>query len=191
MNLLAHAALSGDDDGRIVGGIVADLVKGPVPDDLPAGIGAGIRLHRGIDVFTDAHPLTARSRDRLRARWGRYSGILVDFAYDFCLVRCWDRFGTGRLPDFVGRVYRALEASAPLLPGRIGGYARVMIREDWLTSYGTWEGMRTALRRISGRLKRPVDLSGGADDVRREEEGLTADFREFFPELARHAGLLY
>lgn len=191
MNLLAHAALSGDDDGRIVGGLVADLIKGPVSDDLPGTIADGIRLHRRVDVFTDAHPVTARSRDRLRPRWGRYSGIVVDLAYDYCLSRTWDRHREGTLPGFVGRVYRALEASAPSLPGRIGGYARVMIREDWLTSYGTWEGMELALRRISSRLKRPVGLAEAVVDVRRAEAELTADFAEFFPELARHAGLLY
>lgn len=191
MNLLAHALLSGDDDGRIVGGLVADLVKGPVPEDLPRMIGVGIRLHRGVDVFTDAHALCARSRDRLRHRWGRYSGILVDFAYDYCLVRSWPRFGAGTLSGFVGRVYRALESSAPSLPPQVGRYTEAMIREDWLTSYGTWEGMRLALRRISTRFKRPVDLSEAVGDVQRAEAGLTGDFDGFFPEIARHAALLY
>ena len=191
MNLLAHAVLAGDEDGRIVGGLVADLVKGPVPEELPRSIGEGIRVHRRIDVFTDAHPVTARSRNRLRGRWGRYSGILTDVAYDYCLVREWARYRKDSLGEFVGRVYRLLEGSMPVLPAGLARWARVMIGEDWLTSYGRWEGVELALRRISTRFKRPVDLAGATGDLARAERELVGDFEEFFPEVARHVGLVY
>ena len=39
MNLLAHALLSGDEPGMIVGGVLADWIKGPV-DKLPGGLSA-------------------------------------------------------------------------------------------------------------------------------------------------------
>jgi acyl carrier protein phosphodiesterase len=191
MNLLAHAALAGDDPGGVVGGLVADLVKGPVPDAFSRAIGDGIRLHRRIDVFTDAHPVTARSRARLRAGWGRYSGILTDVAYDYCLAHQWSRHRDDTLEEFVGRVYRMVEASLPELPSPLQGYARRMIEEDWLTSYGRWDGVERALRRISARLRRPVDLAAAVGDLQRAEADLMGDFETFFPEVARHAGLLY
>lgn len=183
MNLLAHALLSGDEPGMIVGGVLADWIKGPV-DRLPGGLVEGIRRHRRIDAFTDAHPMTAVSRGRLRERWGRYSGILVDLAYDVCLAATWDRFGRGRMGDFIQATYLVLERSMSGLPRPADVVARHMIAEDWLTSYGGWEGVATALGRITRRLRRPVNLVGAADDLRRLEPELSGDFVRFYPDLA-------
>ena len=187
MNLLAHALLSGDSPGRVVGGVVADVIRGPVPEELPADVAEGVRLHRRIDIFTDAHPVTARSRGRLRSKWGRYSGILVDLVYDYCLVRLWPRFAPGGLPEFVRGVYGALADRAPVLPDLTVRYSRVMAREDWLTSYGRWDGQRVALERISTRLRRRVELAAAVADLQALEAELLGDFEEFFPDVAAHA----
>jgi acyl carrier protein phosphodiesterase len=183
MNLLAHALLSGDEPGMIVGGVLADWIKGPV-DRLPGGLVDGIRLHRRIDAFTDAHPQTAVSRGRLRERWGRYSGILVDLAYDVCLARTWDRFGRGRMGDFIQSTYSVLRGSMSGLPSPASDVARHMISQDWLTAYGRWDGVSTALGRITRRLRRPVDLTGAVEDLERLEPELIGDFVGFYPDLA-------
>jgi acyl carrier protein phosphodiesterase len=182
VNLLAHALLSGDDPGMIVGGVLADWIKGPV-DRLPGGLIDGIRRHRQVDTFTDGHPTTAVSRARLRDRWGRYSGILVDLAYDVCLAATWDRFGRGRMGDFIQGTYAVLERSISGLPRPACDVARYMIAEDWLTSYGGWDGVATALGRITRRLRRPVNLTGAVEDLKRLESELTEDFVRFYPDL--------
>lgn len=183
MNLLAHALLSGDEPGMIAGGVLADWLKGPV-EELPRSLADGVRRHRKIDVFTDAHPVTAVSRRRLQERWGRYSGILVDLAYDVCLVAAWNRFCGDSLEDFVSETYAALDLVLADVPYPARDVARHMIAEDWLTAYGRWDGVASALRRITRRLSRSVDLVGAAPYLKELEPELQKDFDRFFPDLA-------
>jgi acyl carrier protein phosphodiesterase len=187
MNLLAHALLSGESSGRVVGGLAADVIRGPVSGDLPGDVAEGIRLHRRVDLFTDAHPVTARSRGRLREKWGRYSGILVDLAYDYCLAQSWAVYGREPMGDFVRRIYEYLPNYSAVLPSLAVEYFTHMIREDWLTSYGRWDGIGVALQRISSRLRRGGDLSPAVQDLRGVEPALREDFGEFFPSLVRYA----
>lgn len=181
MNLLAHALLSGDEPGMIAGGVLADWIKGT---ELPPWVADGIRRHRQVDTFTDAHPVTAVSRSRLRDRWGRYSGILVDFAYDVCLAATWDRFGRRSVAEFAQETYAVLKRSMGELPAPARDVARYMIAEDWLTSYGCWDGVATALGRITRRLRRPVRLVDAMPDLQRLEPELRGDFVRFYPDLA-------
>jgi acyl carrier protein phosphodiesterase len=57
MNFLAHIYLSGDNKLVTIGNFVADGVRGNKYKLYPAEIQAGIKLHREIDTFTDAHPV--------------------------------------------------------------------------------------------------------------------------------------
>src|SRR5947207_2830586 len=51
MNFLAHAFLSFNDPGLLVGNMIADSVKGKEADNYPDRIRQGILLHREIDSF--------------------------------------------------------------------------------------------------------------------------------------------
>lgn len=187
MNLLAHALLSGTRRGMIAGGTLADWIKGPLDDALPAEPREGIRLHRAIDTFTDAHPLPTRSRERLKERWGRYSGIIVDVAYDHFLASGWDRFGSGPLPEFVEGVHTALKTWAPRLPAPAPEVVERLIAQEWLIEMQSREGLEATLRRISRRMRRPVPLAEASGDIRSQEAGLASDFAGFFPQVRRFA----
>lgn len=41
MNFLAHALLAGDEPALIVGGVVGDWIKGPLPGPLPPDLRRG------------------------------------------------------------------------------------------------------------------------------------------------------
>lgn len=56
MNFLAHLHLSPGGDLVRVGNFMADAVKGRDLSAYPDELAHGIRLHRAIDQFTDAHP---------------------------------------------------------------------------------------------------------------------------------------
>ncbi len=58
MNFLAHAYLSFGDETILTGNLISDFVKGRAQYHYPPKIQKGIRLHRAIDTFTDAHPAT-------------------------------------------------------------------------------------------------------------------------------------
>lgn len=184
MNLLAHAVLSGETPGVVVGGILADWIKGPLENNLPRTIIEGIRRHRRVDILTDAHPVAAISRKRLIMRWGKYSGILVDMAYDFCLAATWDRFGSGSLDEFVLEVHGMLDQFIPSLPTTAAEVARRMIADRWMFACKSWEGIGLALERLSRRLRRPVALGEAATDLKQLEPDLVADFLRLFPDIA-------
>ncbi len=74
MNFLAHAVLAGDDPALIVGGVVGDWIKGPLPGALPADLARGVALHRAIDSHAETHPAFQRSRNRVSPARRRYAG---------------------------------------------------------------------------------------------------------------------
>ena len=90
MNLLAHAYLSFNNPEILVGNMISDYVKGKKKFDYPIGIQNGIQLHRLIDQFTDAHPMTKRAKIIFSPHYGLYSGALGYFTptgdFDFNVV---------------------------------------------------------------------------------------------------------
>ena len=78
MNFLAHTYLSGYNEEIVVGNFMGDYVKGRNYVHLPELVRKGILIHRDIDTFTDAHPITRRSRLRLVERYHKYAGVIVD-----------------------------------------------------------------------------------------------------------------
>jgi acyl carrier protein phosphodiesterase len=60
MNFLAHIYLSGDHKLITIGNFVADGIRGNKYKLYPIEIQVGIKLHREIDTFTDAHPIFRR-----------------------------------------------------------------------------------------------------------------------------------
>ena len=187
MNFLAHLALSGDDPDVILGNLMGDFLKGVDAGRYPRGIQRGIQLHRRIDSFTDAHPVFARSRRRLRPPYRRYAGVLVDVFYDHFLARDWCRYSAREdLDSFISRSYQTLSNSPVELPPRLQRALPRMIREDWLGSYATEAGIDLTLKRISGRVSRANPLPDGASQLKIHYEGLAADFAEFYPAIIRH-----
>ena len=66
----------------VVGGVVGDWIKGPLPAGLPEDLARGVALHRAIDTFAETHPAFCASRARMSAGRRRYAGGLVDIFYD-------------------------------------------------------------------------------------------------------------
>ncbi len=191
MNWLAHAFLSCPDTDFRLGNLLADLVKGSDLDGMPPHFLAGVRCHKAIDAFTDKHPVPRRSRERIKADWGRFSGILVDVFFDHFLAVNWRRYTDMPLPAFTASVYGALASRSALLPEHARRAARIMTAEDHLSTYARIEGVETALRRISRRLQmrtnRTIALEGAAASLKTHYQGLGQDFTEFFPQVWQHA----
>ncbi|WP_137974391.1 ACP phosphodiesterase [Pseudomonas sp. F(2018)] len=186
MNYLAHLHLGGDAPQQLLGSLYGDFVKGPLAGRFPAEIEAAIQLHRRIDAFTDRHPLIEQARSRFPAERRRTSGILLDLFFDHCLARDWAEFADEPLAQFTGRVYRVL-AAQPELPERLAYIAPRMAAQDWLGSYRDFAVLEQVLLGMSRRLSRPQMLAGAMGELERLYEPLSADFREFYPELQRFA----
>ncbi len=182
LNWLAHSYLGGADPVDRIANLSGDFVRGMALDDLDARIRAGVLAHRAIDAFTDAHACVRRSLRRIDGPLRRFAGPLVDVFYDHFLARHWDRLtDAAPLPVFVGEVYAALREHAARLPPRLRAIAPRMAADDWLGSYGTLDGIEGILRRMEGRLRRPVPLADGVHVLRAERDGFERDFESFFP----------
>jgi acyl carrier protein phosphodiesterase len=92
MNHLAHFVLSGGDADLAIGNFVADFITNRQLPDFTEAVQRGIRLHREIDAFTDAHPIVKQSTKRLHPFHHKYSPVIVDVYYDFLLAKNWDTF---------------------------------------------------------------------------------------------------
>ncbi|HEX8427839.1 acyl carrier protein phosphodiesterase [Hymenobacter sp.] len=198
MNFLAHLLLSGspaapDYADVVVGNFAAEAVRGRAALEAYApAVQRGIRLHRFIDSFTDAHPLVRRTTARLRAAGlGKWAGVVSDVGFDHLLARDFAHYhqdATESLPAFAQRHYALLHARREELPERLQHMLHYMRRDDWLSGYAHPEGLERALLGLSRRVPAGAVLAMGAAAFLEELPAYEADFREFWPELRAAVG---
>ena len=145
MNFLAHLHLAAPDPGRMLGGVLADLLTPPEIAALPADVRDGVQLHRRIDGFTDRHPVVQRSIRRVGAKLGWFGGIVIDVYYDHLLARGWADYSPEPLRVFADRCYKLFHTAAPTLPPEGQVFADRFSAEDRLVRYGTTDGIAETL----------------------------------------------
>ena len=185
MNFLAHALLAGESPALVVGGVMGDWIKGPLPAGLPEDLARGVALHRAIDTFAETHPAFCASRVRMSAARRRYAGVLVDIFYDHLLARDWARYRADELGGYCAVVYRQIAERRHHLPDSLHHALDLMAREDWLQSYAGLEGIADVLARMSRRARQPNPLAGGEADFVAAAEGFERDFRDWLPDAQR------
>lgn len=176
MNFLAHAWLAGDDPALIVGGVIGDWIKGPLPGSLPSDLARGVALHRAIDSYAETHPGFCASRRRMSAVRRRYGGVLVDIFYDHLLARDWDQHHAMPLVTYCQAVYRMIDQRMDELPEGSRAVLNMMAREDWLSSYAQLGGIADVLARMAHRARQPNPLAGGEQEFLADPLGFANDF---------------
>lgn len=183
MNHLAHCFLSFDDEDVLVGNFIGDFVKGSQWKAYPKAVQRGILLHRTIDSFTDRHPMTDRSVERLRPFAGRWSPPFVDILYDHLLTRSWTRHAGEPFEIFAEKTYRSLEKRATDMPPVLQERVPKMVAGRFLHGYQQREGVEWVLDRFRRRLPTDVDAAALGRFFFEELEAFTEDFDAFFPDL--------
>jgi acyl carrier protein phosphodiesterase len=186
MNFLAHLYLSGEDRDVMLGNLIADGIKGKNYEHLNKGIREGILLHRKIDHFTDNHPVVSQSKDRLRSKYRKYSGVIVDMFYDHFLAANWQNYSKAELYDFTVQAYELLINNLSILPPRIRKAMPYMLASNWFYSYRDLEMMS---RYFAGMARRTSFYSGMADavdDLKTHYPLFKNEFETFFPELIKY-----
>ena len=172
----------------MVGGVLGDFFKGPLPGTLPHALAQGVRLHRAIDVYTDHHPCFMASRNRVSTTRRRYAGIMIDLFYDHFLARQWHRYCPRPLSDYTQAFYGCTAAFAPWLPSELQSMLERMRCHDWLGSYQESATIGRALDNIAQyRIRRENPLWGAGEELLANYVAFEADFLAFFPELLRFA----
>lgn len=189
MNILAHAYLSNRQPGLVIGNFIGDFIKG-APDNprhhLTKEEVAGVRLHRAIDTFTDAHPDVAAVRDLLHPRCHKYAGAAVDIFFDHFLAVDFQRLTGESLSEFVSDFYHVLTENVVRLPPAAGRMAEYMIRQDWLTNYQFAEGIDRSLKGVSRRTAYPSGLDTAIVDFTAYYDQIARHFSLFWPALVDH-----
>ena len=186
MNLLAHLYLSGDFDEVMVGNLMADFVTGRIDDTLPAGIQTGMRLHREIDAYTDAHPLLRAGKQRLFPTYRHYAAVIMDVFYDHFLAVHWGQYHPLPLNDFAQRAYALLNEKIQLLPAAMLPMTEAMSRQNWLVHYASVEGIDRALTGMARRTRFVSGMENATDDLQRDYAFYEENFNNFFPDLVNH-----
>jgi len=187
MNFLAHALLAGDDPALVVGGVVGDWIKGPLPAGLPPDLARGVALHRAIDSHAETHPAFRRSRARVSAGRRRYAGVLVDIFYDHLLAVAWEQHHPQALAGFADDVYRRIDERLHDLPAGAHFALRLMREQDWLSGYADIAGMADVLARMARRARQPNPLAGGEAEFLAGAAGFAADFGEWLQDACAYS----
>src|SRR5689334_19430504 len=167
----------------MIGNFIADFVKGKKKNDYPDKIRKGIELHRMIDDFTDHHYATERSKERLRGKYGKYSGIIVDLYYDHFLAANFQEYQDISLADFSQKTYAVLHKNWEILPEGVHYFLPFMVERNWLVNYATIEGIGRALSGLSIRVSFENRMGEAIHELKENYEAFESDFRLFFPLL--------
>jgi acyl carrier protein phosphodiesterase len=177
-----------------LGNLLADLVRGDERLNMPADFVRGAQRHKAIDSFTDAHPIVRQSRARISSRYRRFSGVLIDIFYDYCLARHWLDYSTESLETFTAAFYDEVKRRALPLPEAAQATLGRIVSHDLLGQYRRIEGVEHSLRRLSTylstRWQRDFQLDGSVQELIEHEAAFGDDFARFFPELRRHVDQL-
>jgi len=158
LNFLAHLHLSPNLPEVRVFNFTADGFKGRAwRERSTAAQRLGVDLHRHIDEFADAHELSKRAKQLLHPHVGKYAGVALDLLGDYFLHKHWSwaQAQMGRddrtADHFIGQCLDEISGNQDLLKGRASRMAPFLLRENWLMSYETLDGLRAAAAGISHR----------------------------------------
>lgn len=180
MNFLAHIYLSGENDLIKIGNFMADGIRGKQFEHFPEDVQKGILLHRFIDTYTDSHDTFRQSTKRLHEKYHHYSGVIVDIMYDHFLAKNWEKYSDEKLDHFINRFYRSLHENYPILTEKTQNLMPTMIRENWLWSYQTIDGIQHILTQMDRRSKNQSKMQFASQEL-----------IEFYPEFEREFDLFF
>ena len=183
MNFLAHIYLSGEDDFVKIGNFMADSIRGSQYLDYPNSLQKGILLHRHIDSFTDAHPIYRKSKHRLHEKYGHYSGVIMDIAYDHFLAKNWSKYSNEKLEDYAADFYKLMQDNYEILTERTKGMLPYMIGRNWLVSYATIAGLEMILFQMDYKTKHRAHMQEAIVEIQDFYAEFESEFFQFFEEL--------
>ncbi|MES2777129.1 MAG: ACP phosphodiesterase [Bacteroidota bacterium] len=188
MNLLAHAYLSFNQQGLLVGNMISDYVKGRKQYDYPADILKGIKLHRAIDTFTDTHEATRQAKEYFRKDYRLYAGAFVDVVYDHYLANDTSCFNTeADLQETASFTYDTLQSHLDLLPDKFRPMLPYMKAQNWLFNYRYYSGIEKSLMGVVRRSRYLEDSTKAFASFELYYEELKECYDVFFPDLKKMA----
>jgi len=184
MNFLAHLYLADDDEGLRLGAMLGDYVRGNDLDvRFSEDVRRGILLHRFIDGYLDALPETVNLRELFRPPFRRYSGIIIDLAFDHFLAVQWQDYSAVSLERFDRDVRHMLERHRALLPEGLLRFMRYADRRGLFAAYRNEAEILFSLKGIGTRVQRANPLHRVADIWSCMKPAFGRTFDAVFPQV--------
>ena len=183
MNYLAHLYLSGPSDGVRLGNFIGDYVKGNRFTRYPTEIRKGILLHRQIDSFMDEHPLSHASAELFRARYTRFSRVIIDVVYDHYLAKNWDKYSDQSLHDFVNEVHKLFITNYFILPPQVRQFLPFLIRSRRMENYKNLSGIEKTLKIMANHTVLPDHSAWAVEQIVKNDDQLQEQFTAFFEDI--------
>ncbi len=184
MNFLAHLCLANGDSDLLLGGLFGDFVRGRrALRAFPHTVKQGIVLHRYIDRHTDNSAEVKKLRPMFPREFRRYSGIIIDMAFDHELAANWWRYMPGSLERFDLEIRDLLRDNAELVPDGLKSFMRYADRHGLFSRYREEDVTLYALAGVGTRLKRPNPLHRVAEVWPLLAPHFKSSFRQFFPKI--------
>jgi acyl carrier protein phosphodiesterase len=185
MNYLAHALLSKNDPGLLVGNFIADHIRGNDFGKLSPEVIEGIYLHRRIDTFTDAHPEFKKAKRLFYDGFEKHSGILIDIYFDHLLASSFEMYHPKSLHEFAETAYSVYSANQELLPISSSRFLEYAIKNNIYVSYASIDGIERVLYHLSQRIRHNVKLDHSLHLFNKNEMELRTAFALFFDDARK------
>lgn len=186
MNFLAHIYLSGENEEVMFGNFIGDAVKGNQYMRYNEEIQKGVLLHRMIDKYTDNHLIVAESKIRLRNKYHKYAGVIIDMVYDHYLAANWHEYSKVPLKSFVQSAYFIVLKRYFILPAHIKKILPFMIYSNWLASYANLDEMQKRFESMSRRTKFESGMQYVIADIKKDYSLYEAEFKAYFPDIINY-----
>ena len=186
MNFLAHSYLSFSEE-QLVGNMIADFVKNRDVARLPESIQKGIKLHRAIDTFTDAHSLIHEAKAPFRPLVRLYSGAFVDVAFDYFLANDTTENSQREWQEHSQRVYAVLRRYEEFLPEVFKKVLDKMQQDDWLYNYRNEWGIEYSFRNVVNKAQFLDKTTNVFPAFLANKDFLREKYEIFFPEIKSFA----
>ncbi len=184
MNFLAHLYLAQGDEDLMLGAFLGDFVRGQRAFwSYRKGIRDGISLHRRIDKFTDQSQQVKSLRRKFPREFRRYSGIVIDLAFDHELARNWSMYSSCDLREFDLEVRDVLSRHASQTPEKLKRFMAYADRRGLFANYRHENEILFSLSGLGRRLKRANPLHRVGEIWPDLNQDIHDSFVSFFPEI--------
>ena len=183
MNWLAHLHLATLVNADAAASILPDVINPHTFIQATPKQKQAMTLHQAVDYFTDQHQCVLQAKIYCSPSYKRFSGILVDLFFDYCLCQTWQVYSQMPLDAFIAQQHQQIQHELSNLPVRAQDFFRHLMQANWLSSYQTLEGMQQTLQRLTQRLKNRVDLAPALQILIQHEMQFLALFHDFYPDL--------